>query len=260
VEIPGQFSAEINNHDGLFVFYQPIVDIKTHQVTAREALVRWHHPERGWVSPVEFIPVAETSGLIDKVGAFVLDRACRDAAGWDGGIRVAVNISACQLGKGTLAPVVSAALRASGLSPDRLEIEVTETALLADEDETIADLRQVRDMGVRVALDDFGTGYSSLSHLRIFPFDKIKIDGSFVRDAVDRPDCAAVVKAVADLGQRLGVTTVAEGVETEAHLDRIRAEGCTEVQGYVYGRPVPNDSDAPLVAALNEKSRRTAAA
>ena len=131
------------------------------------------------------------------------------------------------------------ALVSSGLSPDRLEIEVTETALVDAEAGSIDDLRRIRDMGVRVALDDFGTGYSSLSHLRIFPFDKIKIDGSFVKEAVDRPESAAVVKAVADLGKRLGVTTVAEGVETQAQLDRIREEGCTEIQGYFYGRPAP---------------------
>lgn len=148
----------------------------------------------------------------------------------------------------------------SGLSPDRLEIEVTETALLSDEADSIGDLRRLRDMGVRVALDDFGTGYSSLAHLRAFKFDKIKIDGSFVKDAVERPDCAAVVRAIADLGKWLGVTTVAEGVETEAHLDRIREEGCIEVQGYLFGRPMPSEQDAPTVAALNSAQPETSAA
>ncbi|CAG0995706.1 putative signaling protein [Methylophilaceae bacterium] len=253
VRLEVKLRAALENRDNLFVFYQPIVDIETGKVTAREALVRWYHPKRGWVSPGEFIPVAEQSSLIDQLGLFVLNRACRDAAGWEDGERVAVNISANQLGKGTLAQIVLSALTSSGLSPDRLEVEVTETALLSDEANGISDLRQLRDMGVRVALDDFGTGYSSLAHLRAFTFDKIKIDGSFVKDAAERPDCAAVVKAIADLGKRLGVTTVAEGVETQAQLDRIREEGCREVQGYLYGRPMPSAQDAPLVAELNRE-------
>jgi diguanylate cyclase (GGDEF)-like protein len=255
VRLEAKLRTALETQDRLFVFYQPIVDIQTGRVTTREALVRWHHPRRGWISPGEFVPVAEQSGLIDQLGLFVLNRACLDAAGWEDGARVAVNVSANQLGKGRLAPAVLAALVNSGLSPNRLEIEVTETALLTDEAESIMDLRRLRDMGVRVALDDFGTGFSSLSHLRAFPFDKIKIDGSFVRDAVARPDCAAVVKAVADLGKRLGVTTVAEGVETQAHLDRVREEGCSEVQGYFYGRPVPHERDAARVDELNRAAR-----
>ena len=250
----------LETKDGLFVFYQPIVNIETGKVTAREALVRWHHPKRGWISPGEFVPVAEQSGLIDQLGQFVLEQACRDAVERDDGVRVAVNISAVQLGKGTIASAVHSALVASGLSPSQLEIEVTETALLGAETAGIDDLRRIRDMGVRVALDDFGTGYSSLSHLRVFPFDKIKIDGSFVKEAVDRMESAAVVKAVADLGKRLGVTTVAEGVETQAQLDRVREEGCTEIQGYLFGRPAPNDRDAAKIAELNKSAALTKAA
>lgn len=162
--------------------------------------------------------------------------------------------------KGTLAQTVLSALVGSGLSPDRLEIEVTETAMLGAEANVLDDLRRLRDMGVRVALDDFGTGYSSLSHLRIFPFDKIKIDGSFVKEAVDRPESAAVIRAVADLGSRLGVSTVAEGVETQAQLDRVREEGCTEVQGYLYGRPAPSDRDAAKIEELNNAQKVTVAA
>lgn len=259
VRLEAKLDAALKDQAGLFVFYQPIVDIETGRTTAREALVRWHHPQRGWISPGEFVPVAEQSGLIDRLGDFVLNRACHDAAGWEDGARVAVNVSASQLGKGTLAPAVLSALVSSGLAPDRLEIEVTETALLNDEADTIGDLRRLRDMGVRVALDDFGTGYSSLAHLRAFPFDKIKIDGSFVKDAVERPECAAIVKAVAELGKRLGVTTVAEGVETQAHLDRIREEGCTEVQGYLFSRPMPREADVPLVDALNRAMRDASA-
>ncbi|HTJ01420.1 MAG TPA: EAL domain-containing protein [Methylovirgula sp.] len=252
VSLEAQLRTALEDKTGLFVFYQPIIDIASGRVTAREALVRWHHPLRGWISPGEFIPVAEESGLIEPLGHFVLNRACREAASWDDeSVRVAVNVSPEQLGKGTLAPMILRALFESGLAPGRLEIEVTETALLNDELDCIADLRRVHDMGVRVALDDFGTGFSSLAHLRTFPFDKIKIDGSFVRDAVKRPDCAAVVKAVADLGKRLGVTTVAEGVETQAHLDCVTAEGCIEVQGYLMGRPAPSARDARHVAELD---------
>lgn len=246
-------SALVENR-GLFVFYQPIVCLRTGQVTAREALVRWHLSQRGWVSPCEFIPVAEESGLIDRLGRFVFDRACQDAMGWPDGARVAVNVSASQLGKGTLAPTILTSLAASGLAADRLEIEVTESALLSDVVDCIAELRQVHELGVRVALDDFGTGYSSLAHIRAFPFDKIKIDGSFVRDAVERPDCAAIVRLVADLGKRLGVTTVAEGVETEAHLKLITEEGCLEAQGYLLSMPVPSNRDAPLVSALSQSA------
>jgi diguanylate cyclase (GGDEF)-like protein len=260
VRLEAKLRAALEEKTGLFVFYQPIVDIRTRKVTAREALLRFYHPLRGWISPAEFIPVAEESGLIDELGTFVLDRACRDAAEWTDGARVAVNVSPGQLGKGTLAPSVLAALVECGLPSARLEIEVTESALLNDELDCIADLRQVHDLGVRVALDDFGTGFSSLAHLRAFPFDKIKIDGSFVRDAVKRPDCAAVVKVVADLGKRLGVTTVAEGVETEAQLDCVTEEGCTEAQGYLFGRPKPSERDAPIVEQLNRAKLEVSAA
>jgi diguanylate cyclase (GGDEF)-like protein len=241
----------LDEKSGLFLFYQPIIDVRTRQVTAQEGLIRWHHPKRGWISPAEFIPTAEESGLIDEIGTWVLHRACADAVTWENRARVAVNVSARQLGNGTLAPNVFSALVASGLSPDRLEIEVTESALLHDELDCLADLRRIRDLGVRVALDDFGTGFSSLAHLRAFPFDKIKIDGSFVRDAVTRPECAAIVGVVADLGRRLGVTTVAEGVETQDHLDLVISEGCTEVQGYLLGRPAPRAQDMAAVARLD---------
>lgn len=251
VQLEAKLRSALESEEGLFVFYQPILDIESGKITAREALVRWHHRQRGWISPAEFVPVAEDSGLIDQLTTFVLGRACRQAARWEDGASVAVNISPAQLGRGLLPLTVSHALAETGLLPERLEIEVTETALLRQEASGLDELRQVRAMGVRVALDDFGTGYSSLAHLRAFSFDKIKIDGSFVRDAVDRPDCAAVVRAVADLGARLGMTTVAEGVETEVHLERIKLEGCKEVQGYLFGRPAPCDEDVPLVEALN---------
>ncbi|KWC44692.1 histidine kinase [Burkholderia ubonensis] len=260
IALESKLRLALDENQGLYVFYQPIVDVRTRRITTREALLRWHHPRTGWISPARFIPVAERGGLIDRLGRFVLDQACRQAARWPDGARVAVNVSAGQLGHGTIAPAVAAALAGAGLTPDRLEIEVTETALLHDEGKAVADLRALRAMGVRVALDDFGTGFSSLAHLRAFPFDKIKIDGSFVRDAVTRPDCAAVVCAVADLGKRLGVTTVAEGVETEEQLACITEAGCREVQGFLLGRPEPGERDAPAIqwierAALAAKKR-----
>ncbi|WP_209313460.1 MULTISPECIES: EAL domain-containing protein [Enterobacterales] len=242
------------------VAIHPITDIVTRKVTSREALIRWYHQDRGWVSPGEFIPVAEQSDLIDILGIFVLRQACAEAREWKDGARVAVNVSAAQLGKGAISSAVMAVLAESNLAPDRLEIEVTETALLNEEASIIADLRCLRDIWVRVALDDFGTGYSSLAHLRMFTFDKIKIDGSFVEDAVIRPDCAAVVRAVTDLGKRLGVTTVAEGVETQEQFDRILAEGCAEMQGYFYAPPAPCQRDVIAVERLNKLRAGTPAA
>ncbi|WP_033365311.1 bifunctional diguanylate cyclase/phosphodiesterase [Bordetella sp. FB-8] len=246
-----QLQAALHQERDIFVFYQPIVDIASRQVTAREALLRWHNPGRGWVSPQEFIQVAEGSGLIDQIGRFVLRQACREAMHWPDGASVAVNVSAAQLGRGTLVPAIVAALSEAGLQPPRLEIEVTETALLREDGAVVAELRQVRAMGVRIALDDFGTGFSSLAHVRIFPFDKIKIDGSFVRDALDRPDCAAVVQAIADLGKSLGVTTVAEGVETMDQLVCVMQKGCMQAQGYFFGRPAPSEADACRIAGFD---------
>lgn len=237
---------------GLFVFYQPIVDAVTGKICAREALVRWHLGGKGWIAPDQFIPIAEESDLIDLLGQFVLNTACADAVAFPLGERVAVNVSAAQLGKGKITGMVLAALAHSGLSPDRLEIEVTETAILADEHGGLSDLRRIQEMGVRIALDDFGTGYSSLTHLCSFPFDKIKIDGSFVRTALDRPASAAIVSAIADLGKRLGVETVAEGVETTAHFEFVLNQGCNSVQGYLLGQPAPLARDAARLARVRE--------
>ena len=250
VRLEAKLRQALEEKEGLFLFYQPITDIATGRVTAREGLIRWHHPARGWISPGDFIPIAEESGLIDGLGTWVLHRACTDAMTWEDGARVAVNVSPRQLGTGRLHQAVLAALVASGLPPQRLELEVTKSALLNDHVDCLGELRRVRDLGVRIALDDFGTGFSSLAHLRAFPFDKIKIDGSFVRDATSRPDCAAIVGVVADLGRRLGVTTVAEGVETEAHLALVTAEGCSEVQGYLLGRPAPRPRDVEVIEDL----------
>jgi diguanylate cyclase (GGDEF)-like protein len=219
--------------------YQPQVDAQTESITGYEALLRWNHPTRGMVSPAEFIPVAEETGLIAALGAWVLQQACRDAANWPKHVSVAVNLSSVQFKGHGLAQTVVAALDASGLSPLRLELEITESVLLADSESTIATLNHLRALGVRVAMDDFGTGYSSLSYLRSFPFDKIKIDRSFIKDLGEKSDCLAIIKAIAALGAALGMTITAEGVETGEQFRLARDQGCTEVQGYFFGRPCP---------------------
>ena len=227
--------------------YQPLVDLASGQVNALEALVRWRHPERGLVRPDEFIPLAEETGLIGPIGAWVLHRACADAAEWPVDVRVAVNVSAAQFkGSGLVAAVLDA-LATSTLPPERLELEITETALLADADATLAVLRELRAKGVRIVMDDFGTGYSSLGYLRSFPFDKIKIDRCFIRDIEVNADCKAIVRAVTGLGSNLGIATTAEGVETAAQLDQLRVEGCDQVQGYLFSRPVPARDVAALL-------------
>ncbi len=212
-------------------YYQPLIDLKSGQITGFEALVRWPHGERGMISPAEFIPVAEETGLINAVGGLMLRRACMDAAQWPDDVRVAVNLSPLQFRVGNLLSVVMDALKASGLSPKRLELEITETLLLDKSDQVLATLHALRALGVRISMDDFGTGYSSLSYLRSFPFDKIKIDQSFVRDLGSNHDAQAIVRSIISLGMGLGVTITAEGVETEAELSCLRAEGCHEGQG-----------------------------
>ncbi len=220
------------------LWYQPQVDAATGAVGGFEALLRWRHPERGLISPADFIPLAEEIGLIVPLGEWVIRTACLEAARWPGDVRVAVNVSAAQFGSRSLENVVLAALAAAGLNPRRLELEITESVLLTDTEATLATLHRLRGMGVRIAMDDFGTGYSSLSYLRRFPFDKIKIDRSFVRD-LERADCSAIVEAVAELAAKLGMATTAEGVETQGQLDMVRAKGCTEVQGYLFSPPRP---------------------
>lgn len=249
----------LQSGNGLFIFYQPILDAITKAVTCREALLRWFHPTRGWISPDEFIPVAERSDLINELGEYVLGKACHDAASWPNREKVAVNISPVQLGRGKLPQLVLAALTSSGISPDRLEIEVTETAVIRNEQGSIGELRRLRAMGVHIALDDFGTGFSTFTTLSAFAFDKIKIDRSFVKAAVVHPEAAAIVGAIAHLGRRLGIITVAEGVETEADLQQVLSEGCLEVQGYFYGKPEPTEQDARAVAALEQETTVRAA-
>ncbi|KOX59219.1 hypothetical protein ADL19_05730 [Streptomyces purpurogeneiscleroticus] len=234
--------------------YQPIVDLRVGKAVAFEALMRWHHPERGTLSPADFIPVAEATGLIVPLGAWALAEACREARRWPEHIRVAVNVSAVQFRDGFEETVVTA-LAGSGLDARRLTLEVTESVLMRDADDTLTRLHRLRGLGISVALDDFGTGFSSLSYLRRFPFDKIKLDRGFIRDIAE-PGAAAIVRAVADLGGRLGKGVVVEGVETEDELERVQQEGCTEVQGFLFSRPLAA-ADA-LAFALRHSARRAA--
>ena len=238
VKISKKLRAALIEKQELSLVFQPIVDLKSNRVVARETLVRWHNPLRGWVSPAEFVPIAEQSDLIELLDSFVLEQACRAALSWQDQACVSVNISARHFGRNTLIPLVKSVLEKTCFQPDRLEIEITETAELNILDMVLSDLYSLRGMGVHISLDDFGTGHSSLSQIKNFPFSKIKIDSSFVRNAIDQPECAAVIGAVATLGRRLGVRVVAEGVETEAHHALVKAEGCSEGQGYFYGKPI----------------------
>ncbi|MBW7964818.1 EAL domain-containing protein [Bradyrhizobium sp. BR 10261] len=224
---------------GFEIHYQPLVNLHSGEVSGCEALLRWRHPERGMVSPAEFIPIAEDTGLINELGDWVLRTACNEAATWPGHVRLAVNVSPVQLKCGTLALRIAGALDASGLDPRRLELEITEAVLIRDDEAALAILHQLRSIGVRIALDDFGTGYSSLSYLKRFPFDKIKIDRCFVADIADADGAPVIVQAVVNIASASNMTTVAEGVETEAQREMLRALGCTEMQGYLFSRPRP---------------------
>jgi diguanylate cyclase (GGDEF)-like protein len=230
--------AALQRHE-FEVYYQPIRDVASDEVVAFEALVRWNHSLRGLISPVNFIPLAEETGLIVRLGDWVLRQACMDAAGWPQDVDVAVNLSPVQFKNPNLVSSVKAALAASGLAPNRLELEITESVLLQNSETTLAVLHELRAFGVRISLDDFGTGYSSLSYLRSFPFDKIKIDRSFVSELATRDDSMAIVRAVTGLGKSLGIVTTAEGVETEAQFELLRREGCTQAQGYLFSQPRP---------------------
>ena len=223
------------------LYYQPLISLPTHEISGFEALLRWHHPERGLVSPAEFIPIAEDTGLIDTIGAWVLRQACSEATGWPEHVKIAVNLSPAQFRSDELVGIVNQALIASGLEPSRLELEITESVLLQQDDPNLMTLHRLRQMGVRISMDDFGTGYSSLSYLRSFPFDKIKIDRSFVKGLSNDGGSVAIVRAVTGLSRSLGITTTAEGVETDEQLHCLAREGCHEVQGYLFSKPVPAD-------------------
>jgi len=221
------------------VYYQTVADFETGKVCGAEALIRWHHPERGMVRPDEFIPLAEETGLIVPIGEWVLRTACIQAAKWPENLKLAVNLSPVQFKRGDLVDIVGAALEESGLAPGRLEVEITETVSLQRNAHNLDQLVGIKKLGVSIALDDFGTGFSSLSYLRSFPFDVIKIDRSFVADMSSRKDCAAIVNAVIALGKSLGVETTAEGVETKEQFDLLRTAGCVLAQGYMISKPLP---------------------
>ena len=229
------------------LFYQPLIRLATGEVRGFEALIRWHHPERGVIAPAEFIPVAEEIGLIGPIGEWVIREACTQAARWPHPMHVAVNLSPEQFNHHSdIVQIIMSALAAAGLAPERLELEITESVLLAARDDTLAKLHALRATGIRIALDDFGTGYSSLSYLRNYPFDKIKIDRTFVHDLGVREDSLAIVRTVVGLAKALGMTPVAEGVETQQQLEQLRALGCTEAQGYLFSPPRPYPEIARL--------------
>ncbi len=232
------------------LFYQPMIAIATGSVCGFEALVRWQHPQRGIISPADFIPLAEETGLIVPLGQWVLRQACVDAATWPDNLKVAVNLSPVQFGSQTLVEDVTAALAEAGLPARRLELEITETAMLADTDAVLLILHRLRDLGLDIALDDFGTGYSSLSYLQRFPFHKVKIDRSFVAKLGQGGDTDTIVAAVVDLCARLGMVTTAEGVETPAQLNHLRSLNCVEAQGYLFSRPAPVGEVADMLLRL----------
>jgi diguanylate cyclase (GGDEF)-like protein len=234
--------------------YQPVVDIKARQLIGVETLVRWRHPVKGMIAPDNFIPLAESTGLIGPLGEWILEKACADAANWPAHVKVAVNISAIQFKKGNLFEVILATLVKTGLQPERLELEITETSLLDNQEAHLTTIRQLKNLGLSIALDDFGTGFSSINYLTIFPFDKIKIDKSFTKGVLSRGDCKAVVASSLALAKGLGIVTTVEGVETEEQLDYMRLAGVELAQGYLFGKPVPiaefGRASAPMLMVL----------
>jgi diguanylate cyclase (GGDEF)-like protein/PAS domain S-box-containing protein len=223
----------------LCVHYQPLADLESGSILGFEALLRWSHQRLGEIGPATIIPLAEESGLILRLGQWVLREACAEAAGWTPALKLSVNLSPLQFTQSDLAAEVEAILAETGLDPERLELEITESLLIKDTEQAIAILERLKALGVRISMDDFGTGYSSLGYFRMFPFDKVKIDRSFIRDMIDKPQARAIIRSVIGLGRGLGVPVVAEGVETEAQLEALRAEGCDQVQGYWISRPGP---------------------
>jgi predicted signal transduction protein with EAL and GGDEF domain len=226
----------------LKLYYQPIVDTKLGKVIGFEALMRWFHPERGTIPPSEFIRLAEETGLISPLGEWVVRSACAEARNWPDHISVAVNLSSVQLKNVNLPQVILSALATVGLDASRLELEITESVLLENDNKTLAMLNQLRSLGIRIAMDDFGTGYSSLSYLQSFPLDKMKIDQSFIRNLTTKPEARAIVRAITSLARAFNIRVVAEGVETADQLHILEAEGCTEFQGYYFGRPQPAET------------------
>jgi predicted signal transduction protein with EAL and GGDEF domain len=247
-------------HHGEFeVYYQPQLNLQSGEIAGFEALLRWNHPERGLVSPSEFVPLAEDTGLIVPLGEWTLRQACLEAATWPKHLRVAVNLSVAQFRSGNVRQATIAALGASQLAPGRLELEITESVLLQESEGVAEVLGKLQDIGVGIALDDFGTGYSSLSYLTLIRFDKIKIDKMFVRELRDEPNSSlAVLRSVVALARSLGITTIAEGVETKEQLALVRQEGCTEAQGYYIGEPRPAREIPAILSAQKPKASRPA--
>tara|TARA_R110000868_G_scaffold193554_12_gene438566 strand:- start:1196 stop:3457 length:2262 start_codon:yes stop_codon:yes gene_type:complete len=257
-EAQARRAMEVDLHDALGkgeleLYFQPLFGLSQNRVTAFEALLRWNHPLRGMVSPIDFIPLAEETGLIIPIGEWVLHEACRIAETWASDIRIAVNISPVQFRSSMLNSIVLQALARSGLEPQRLELEITESLFIDNVEATLASLHSLRALGVRVALDDFGTGYSSLSYLRSFPFDKLKIDRSFIVDLLAHDGATAIIRAITSLADALGMETTAEGVENSDQLDILRAEGCGQIQGYFFSRPIPASEVDALLCKLDEK-------
>jgi diguanylate cyclase (GGDEF)-like protein len=239
---------------GLEVYYQPLVNLKDNKISSCEALLRWRHPKRGMISPAEFIPIAEETGLIIQLGDWVLNTACIEAASWPDHIRVAVNVSPIQFKSETLALNVATALATSGLAPCRLELEITEAILIRDDEAALALLHQLRELGVRIALDDFGTGYSSLSYLQRFPFDKIKIDRCFVKDIAGPAGSSSIVQAIVNIAAASNMTTTAEGVETVPQMELLRELGCTEMQGYLFSPAISGAEIQRLLHARRDEA------
>jgi len=224
--------------DEFELHYQPLFDLEQNRICSFEALIRWNHPTRGQISPADFIPIAEDTGLIVPIGAWVVREACAQAAHWPEHIRIAVNVSPVQFHRGALNETILRALADSRLAPARLEVEITESIFLEGSDATLKLLHSLRSLGVRVALDDFGTGYSSLSYLQSFPFDKLKIDRSFIQNLLTRDGASAIVRAITELAHALNIETTAEGVEETAQLMELRAHGCSSVQGFLFAEPM----------------------
>jgi predicted signal transduction protein with EAL and GGDEF domain len=251
---------EAMGRDEFRVHYQPRINLSTGEVEALEALLRWYHPELGTVSPTEFIPLGEESGLIVPIGEWVLRSSCRDLAAWPEAqrreIRLSVNVSSCQFTSGTLCAAVSGALRESGLDPSRLELELTERTLLHEDDRVVGTLHELRAMGVLISLDDFGTGYSALGYLTRLPLDTLKLDRSLVRDLGPDPAGTGVVGAVISMAHSLGLRVCAEGVDDDEQLQVLRELGCDEVQGFLYSGAVPASEVAPPLAGWHERAKR----
>jgi EAL domain-containing protein (putative c-di-GMP-specific phosphodiesterase class I) len=241
------------------LYYQPLLSLRQNRVSGCEALLRWHHPTRGLISPAEFIPLAEETGLIAVLGEWVLKAACAAAASWPDDVKVAVNVSPVQFKDRNLVQTVVNALKATGLPGRKLVLEITEAVLLDDDEAVLIALHRLRELGIQIALDDFGTGYSSLSYLRRFPFDKIKIDRFFIKDVLDNESSRSIIEAVVNIANSANITTVAEGVETEQQLKVLRKLGCTEIQGYLFSAPLTAPEILPLLhRTLSERQAAVA--